>query len=152
MRGEWQQGQGRFDYYFEEVWKPYYASINRRGEIKFNEELRRELKSDELTVLWNAEERWFGLTGWEGDSGTYMVRTCGRDNCTSVIRIARVLKQFGIEIDETREFRGIEIEEYEGEPLAILALDRSVPFRVPPGGYARSVENHPVSETPPAVS
>lgn len=130
MRGEWEKAQGRFDYcYYEDEWVYYYASINNRGEIKMNEALREELKANDVTVMWNAEERWFGLTGWVGDSGTFPVRECGRNLKTSVVRIARVLKQFDIEVRETREFRGIKIKEYEGKPLVILPLENSLPFR-----------------------
>lgn len=134
MRGEWQAAQGRAEalYYSDVRWTHFYASINKRGEIKMNEALSGELEAHDVTVLWNAEERSFGLTGWKGKTDTFELRQCGRNYKTTVVRIARVLKEFQIDVKETREFRGIELTKYEGEPMVILSLDKSIPFKFSP--------------------
>lgn len=134
MRGEWQAAQGRPDalYYSDVRWMFFYASINNRREIKMNEALSGELEAHDVTVLWNAEERSFGLTRWKGKTGTFELRQCGRNYKTTVVRIARVLKEFQIEVKETLEFRGIELTKYEGEPMVILSLDKSILFKFSP--------------------
>src|SRR5688500_16615276 len=89
-----------------------YVSINRRGEIVLNRSAL-ELIDGAINVklLYDAETKRIGIRGaCQRDRAlhTFSARRYGRGGRLRVIRAHRLLKQFGIDITETLEFKDAE--------------------------------------------
>ncbi|MGH9821006.1 MAG: hypothetical protein ACRD43_12640 [Pyrinomonadaceae bacterium] len=102
-----------------------YVSLNRRGEIAMNDAAWGEVRRPyNVALLYDAKHQRIGIKfPVRTDSRFFPVRNYGRNGRTRVVRAARLLKQFGIEVEETIVFRDPETTTYEGEPMLAVNLD-----------------------------
>jgi hypothetical protein len=59
------------------------------------------------------------------DRHFYMARRYGRNNKMRIIRAARALKQFGLQLEHTLKFYNPPVVTYRNEPMLLLELDRA---------------------------
>jgi len=83
-----------------------YVSLNRRGEIAMNAEaFKRINRPASVTLMYDAERRRIGVKFPVAlDRNFFPVRKYGRGGRNCVIRASRLLKQFGLRVDETLVF------------------------------------------------
>lgn len=113
-------------------WKPrrpprIYVSLNRRGEIAMNAEAFKAIgRPASVTLLYDAKTRRLGVKyPVPLDRHFFPVRRYGRGGKTLIVRAARLLKQFGIEVSTTRVFRDVTCVGYQGSPMLLLPLDEA---------------------------
>ena len=104
---------------------------NSRGEIVFNDALHRDLKDTVNVELFYDPETQCIAIGYPtpGDKHFFRVRKHGRNGRSSVVRAARLLKQFGIKIDRTLVFEDIDVVD---GPMLVLDLRTAVPIERSP--------------------
>jgi hypothetical protein len=102
-----------------------YVSLNRRGEIAMNDAAWGAIgRPYNVALLYDAERRRIGIKyPVTADRHFFPVRRYGREGRTLVVRAARLLKQFGMELAETLRFRRVEFKRLGKEPMLVLALD-----------------------------
>ena len=122
-----------------------YVSLNKRGEIVINPAAWGEMgETYNVTLLYrpppttpSAKRRHHssgrkGAIGIKfpvaGDDHFFAVCRYGRGRKLRVIRAARLLKQFGIEIDKTLVFVRPEVVRFDGVPMIVLELDQARPI------------------------
>ena len=114
-----------------ERWEYLYASINSRGDIAFNALLHRDLRDTaSVELFYDPETQCIGIRyPTPGDKHFFRVRSHGRNGRSSVVRAARLLKQFGIKIDRTLVFEDIHVTD---GPMLVLDLRTAVPIERSP--------------------
>ena len=102
-----------------------YASLNRRGEIAMNAEAFKAIgRPPNVTLLYDAETKRIGVKYPVAlDRHFFPVRRMGRGRNTLVVRGARMLKQFGIEVERTYVFRDVRCVRFDGSPMLLLQMD-----------------------------
>ena len=107
-----------------------YVSLNKRGEIAINPAAWGEMgETYNVTVLYDAAKRRIGVKfPVAGDDHFFAVCRYGRGRKLRVVRAARLLKQFGIEIDKTLVFVSPEFVRFDGVPMIVLELDQARPI------------------------
>ena len=106
-----------------------YASLNRRGEIAMNAEAFKAIgRPPNVTLLYDAGTQRIGVKYPVAlDRHFFPVRRHGRGRKTLVVRAARMLKQFGIEIERTHVFCDVKCVRFDGSPMLLLPLDEADP-------------------------
>ena len=101
-----------------------YVSLNRRGEIAMNAEAYRRIKQPaSVTLLFDRDARAIGIKyPVSRDRQFFPTRRYGRGRRMRIVRAARALKQFGIEVSETLRFEQPAFVWIAGEPAIILYL------------------------------
>lgn len=101
-----------------------YVSINRRGEIAMNDEAWSAIRrAYNVTLLWNPRKRVIGVKFPRAvDRNFFPTRGYGRDRRMRVVRAGRLLKQFGITIDETLRFPNTEVVWFNEDPMLVLEM------------------------------
>ncbi|MEP6847421.1 MAG: hypothetical protein ABI999_01105 [Acidobacteriota bacterium] len=109
-----------------------YASINKRGEIAMNAEAFRRIGSPaSVSLFFDRAQNAIGVKfPISADRNFFPVRAYGRGRRMRIIRAARLLKQFEIEINQTLAFRPTPIATYDGHPMLVLHLDAGKPITV----------------------
>lgn len=81
-----------------------------------------------VVLLYDERRRRIGVKFPIGADGEFFpVRRYGREGRLRVVRAARLLKQFGIQIDRTLIFRDAPVEDLNGHPLLVLQLNQEEP-------------------------
>ena len=101
-----------------------YVSINRRGEIAMNAAAFGEIDEPaSVTLMYEAKKRRIGVKfPVSADENFFPVRRYGRGRRMRIVRAARLLKQFGIEIERTLIFADAETVMFRGSPMLVLDL------------------------------
>lgn len=101
-----------------------YVSINRRGEIAMNDEAWSAIRRPyNVTLLYNPREMVIGVKFPRAvDRNFFRTRGYGRDRRMRVVRAGRLLKQFGITIDETLRFPRTQVVMIGDDPTLILRI------------------------------
>ncbi len=107
-----------------------YVSLNKRGEIVINPAAWGEMgETYNVTLLYDEAKRRIGVKfPVAGDGHFFAVCRYGRGRKLRVVRAARLLKQFGIEIDKTQVFSRPEVVRFDGVPMIVLELDKARPL------------------------
>lgn len=123
VRGEWAIARQRCEAGIP--WPRAYVSLNKRGEIAMNAEAFRQIKEPaSVTLLYDAKRRSIGVKfPVSRDENFFPVRRYGRGRRMRIVRAARMLKQFKIEIERTLVFKDVEIDHLKGDPMLVLKLD-----------------------------
>lgn len=102
-----------------------YVSLNKRGEIAMNAEAFRRIKRPaNVALLYDANTRRIGVKYPVAiDRNFFPTRPYGRNRQMRIIRAARLLKQFGIEVNRTLIFKNPQTQNLNGEPMLVLNLD-----------------------------
>ena len=102
-----------------------YVSLNRRGEIALNERAFREIgQPASVTLLYDVKTRTIGIKyPVVMDRHFFPARRYGRGRRMRIVRAARMLKQFGIEVDATLVFPNVEVKAYGREPMLVFSLE-----------------------------
>jgi len=105
-----------------------YVSLNKRGEIAMNTEaFRRIMRPASVTLLYDAKRRRIDVKfPVPIDRNFFPVRPYGRNRRMKIVSAARLLKQFGIEIDHTIICKNAETINLNGHPMLILNLDEDL--------------------------
>ena len=104
-----------------------YVSLNRRGEFAFNAEAFRLIgQPASVTLLYDAPAKRFGIKyPVARDRNFFPVRRHGRARRTLIVRAARMLKQFGIEVERTVVFENVAVERLNGDPMLVLEMEKN---------------------------
>ena len=104
-------------------------SLNKRGEISMNANAYAAiLQPGTVTLLYDPKTNRIGVKSPVAlDNHFFRVRRTGRGRKTLIINAARLLKQFGIEVDSTRVFRNVQCVRFEGQPMLLVSLDAAAP-------------------------
>src|SRR5476651_766561 len=88
-----------------------HVSLNRRGEIAMNAEAFKRIgQPASVTLLYDAKTRSIGVKyPVARDLHFFPARRYGRGRRMRIVRAARMLKQFGIEVDRTLVFNNVEV-------------------------------------------
>ncbi len=107
-----------------------YVSLNKRGEIVFNDRAFAVIQRPaSVTLLYDEQARRIAVKyPVTQDNFFFLVRRCGRGGKTRIVRAARLLRQFGLKIDRTLVFR-VRTEDVRGHPALLLDLNTAVPVR-----------------------
>jgi len=102
-----------------------YLDLNKRGEIAVNAEaFRRIMSPASVTLLYDASRRRIAIKFPVAiDRNFFPVRPYGRGLRMRIVSPARLLKQFGIEIDHTIICKNAQTINLDGHPMLILNLD-----------------------------
>lgn len=102
-----------------------YVSLNRRGEIAMNEAAFHEIgRPANVTLLYDERTRCIGVKyPVPVDRHFYPARRYGRGRRMRIVRAARMLKQFGIEVERTLRFPDVRVEIFRKERMLVLELD-----------------------------
>ncbi|MFN0279889.1 MAG: hypothetical protein ACKVRN_15025 [Pyrinomonadaceae bacterium] len=102
-----------------------YVSLNRRGEIAFNAEAFARIgRPASVTLLYEPASKRLGVKYPVAlDRHFFPVRRYGRGKRTLIVRAARLLKQFGIEVERTLVFKNIAVENLGGNPMLIMNME-----------------------------
>lgn len=102
-----------------------YLSLNKRGELAMNAEAFSRINSPgNVTLLYDAKRRRIGIKyPISADENFFRTRRYGRDRQMRIVSAARLLKQFGIQIDKTIICKNAETTTWGGHPMLILNLD-----------------------------
>ena len=102
-----------------------YVSLNKRGEIVMNEAaFARIRKPASVTLLYWAAERCIGVKFPVAlDRNFFLVRRYGRGRRMRIVRGGRLLKQFGLTVDQTLVFENPETVEFRRARMIVLRLD-----------------------------
>ncbi len=104
-----------------------YVSINKRGEIAMNAEAFRQIKAPANVTLLCDPGR--GLIGIKfpvpRDQNFFPARPYGRGRKMKIVRAARMLKQFGLTIDQTIICKNPELRSLDDQPMLVISLDRN---------------------------
>ena len=115
----------------ERMWKQprLRISLNKRGEISMNANAYAAiLQPGTVTLLYDPKTNRIGVKSPVAlDNHFFRVRRTGRGRKTLIINAARMLKQFGIEVDATRVFRDVTCVRFEGQPMLLMSLDEAAP-------------------------
>ncbi|MEP7214390.1 MAG: hypothetical protein ABI791_15035 [Acidobacteriota bacterium] len=105
-----------------------YVSINPRGEIAMNAAAFREIDEPaSVTLMYEPTKRRIGVKfPVTADKNFFRVRRYGRGRRMRIVRAARLLKQFGIEIERTLIFTNAETVTFRGSPMLVLPLDEGI--------------------------
>ena len=103
-----------------------YVSLNRRGEIAMNARAFELIgKPASVALFYDRERRAIGVKfPVAADRNFYPVRRYGRGRKMRIVRAARMMKQFGIEIERTLAFENVPVVIYRDSPMLVLELDR----------------------------
>ena len=125
MNSSWQIARG--DRRKGRAERPAYVSINKRGEIAMNDRaFAAIMRPASVTLLYDPEARLIGVKyPVSADRHFYMARRYGRNNKMRIIRAARALKQFGLQLEHTLKFYNPPVITYRNEPMLLLELDRA---------------------------
>ena len=106
------------------VQRRIYVSLNRRGEIAMNERAFAAIgRPASVTLLYDARTRSIGVKCPVAmDQHFFPARRYGRGRRMRIVRAARMLKQFGIEVAATLVFPNVEVRLFGKEPMLVLAL------------------------------
>jgi hypothetical protein len=109
------------------------VSLNRRGEIVMNATAFSAIHAPaSVALFYYAAERCIGVKcPVAADRNFFPVRRYGRGRRMRIVRGARLLKQFGLEIERTLVFVNPERAMLRGEPMLILRLDEGRPVNRP---------------------
>ncbi len=101
-----------------------YASLNRRGEIAMNDAAFERIgRPASVTLMYDSANRSIGVKfPVPADRHFFPARRYGRGGKMRIVRAARALKQFGIEIERTIVFRDVTMEMFRKEPMLVLEL------------------------------
>ncbi len=101
-----------------------YVSINRRGEIAMNDEAWSAIRRPyNVTLLYNPREHVIGVKFPRAvDRNFFPTRGYGRDRRMRVVRAGRLLKQFGLVIDETLRFPRTQVVMIGDDPMLVLPV------------------------------
>ena len=104
-----------------------YVSLNRRGEIAMNAEAFYQIDEPaNVTLMYDRKRRQIGVKFPVSKDGNFFrVRRYGRGGRMRIVRAARMLKQFGIEVENTLVFRDAATAVYRGSPMLLLPLDKA---------------------------
>jgi hypothetical protein len=102
-----------------------YVSLNRRGEIAMNDSAFERIgRPATVTLMYDGANRAVGVKfPVPADRHFFPVRRYGRGGKMRIVRAARALKQFGIEVERTLVFRDVTVEVFRKEPMLVLPLD-----------------------------
>lgn len=101
-----------------------YVSINKRGEIAMNDEAWSAIRRPyNVTLLFNPREMVIGVKFPRAvDRNFFPTRGYGRDRKMRVVRAGRLLKQFGLVIDETLRFPRTQVVMVGDDPMLVLRV------------------------------
>ena len=101
-----------------------YVSLNKRGEIVINPAAWSWMGDIyNVTLLYDAERQLIGVKSPVAlDRHFFRVKPYGRGKRQRIVRARRMIEQFGITIDETLDFRNIEMTYHNRERILILDL------------------------------
>ena len=108
-----------------------YVSLNRRGEIALNKHAFAAIREPyNVTLLYDPEARTIGVKFPVAlDGNFFAAQPYGRGRRMRIVRAARLLKQFDIEVTRTLAFRDVRVEDLRpGEPMLVLDLDEGEPI------------------------
>lgn len=105
-----------------------YVSLNRRGDIVMNAAAYAEIKEpSNVTLMFDRAKRLVGVKHPDPRDGQFFpVRRYGRGGRSRIIRAAKLLKQFGIEVEQTVVFSEPETAIFKGLPMLILKLGSGI--------------------------
>lgn len=108
-----------------------HVSLNRRGEIVLSQRAFEAIRQPaSVTLLYDEKERRIAVKyPVQEDKFFFKVRRCGRGGKTRIVRAARMLRQFGLELDATYIFKDVRIENVRGHPALLLDLNTAEPPR-----------------------
>ncbi len=82
-----------------------------------------------MTLMYDAERRCVAVKSpVREDANFFRVKRYGRGRRMRIVRAARMLKQFGIEVERTLVFCNTQLDEYRGSPMLLLPLDGADPI------------------------
>lgn len=101
-----------------------YVSLNRRGEISLNAEAFSLIgQPASVTLLYDEVSKRIGIKyPVARDFYFFPVRRTGRGRRTFIVRAARLLKQFGVQVHATVVFKNITVDNLNGDPMLVLDL------------------------------
>ncbi len=104
-----------------------YVSLNRRGEIALNAEAFKRIgQPASVTLLYDPVTKCIGVKHPVArDLYFFPVRRTGRGRRTFIVRAARLLKQFGIEVTTTVVFKNVAVETLNGNPMLVLEMGKA---------------------------
>lgn len=90
-----------------------------------NERAFREIgRPANVTLLYDATTQRIGVKFPVSiDRHFFPARRYGRGRRMRIVRAARMLKQFGIEVERTLVFQGVRVEKFRKEPMLVLELE-----------------------------
>lgn len=105
-----------------------YASLNSRGEIVLSERAYKKIwEPGSVTLLWDAKHGRIGVKfPVAGEDHFFPARRYGRGRRLYIIRAAKMMRQFGIEITETIKFPEAHIILINEKPMLVLDLNTAV--------------------------
>jgi hypothetical protein len=117
----------------ERVRPRVYVSLNRRGEIAMNEAAFSLIgRPASVTLMYDRANRSIGVKfPVAADRHFFPARRYGRGRKMRIVRAARALKQFGIEVERTIVFCDARVEMFRKEPMLVLELDRAEDVSAP---------------------
>jgi hypothetical protein len=121
----WEQCAGEESGYYDEAEErepELYVSINRLGDIAMSAEAFDRLgETWNVALLYDRERQRIGVKfPIMGDKRFFALRPYGRGGRGRVVRAARLMKEFGIVVERTMRFRGVEVV---GGKVPMLVLD-----------------------------
>ena len=119
-----------------------YVSLNRRGKIAMNAAAFGLIgKPATVALYFDRERRAIGVKfPVAADRNFYPVRRYGRGRRMRIIRAARMMRQFGIEIERTQKFENAPVVMFHDSPMLVLELDARMAERE--NTKKRSPKNH----------
>ena len=101
-----------------------YVSINKRGEIAMNAEADRRIgQPATVTLLYDDVHKRIGVKfPVPLDRNFFPVRRYGRNRQMRIVRAAKLLKQFGIKINQTLIYKHCPTQHLNGHPMLFLDL------------------------------
>jgi hypothetical protein len=104
-----------------------YVSLNRRGEIAMNAEAFKRIgQPASVTLLYDANRRTIGVKYPVAmDRHFFPARGYGRGRRMRIVRAARLLKQFGIEVERTLVFADVGTATFDEARMLVLDLDNA---------------------------
>ena len=109
-------------------WKPrFYVSLNRRGEIAMNDRAFQAIaRPANVTLLYDEKTRSIGVKFPVAvDRHFFPARRYGRGRRMRIVRAAKMIKQFGIEVTNTLVFQNVEVKYFDRSPMLVLELGRA---------------------------
>lgn len=102
-----------------------YVSLNRRGEIAFNDTAWREiLRPFQVAVIFDRGRRYLGVKfPVARDRHFFPTRGYGRDRKMRIVRASAAIKQFGLGVAETLVFKDVRVIRVNDEPTLLLDLE-----------------------------
>jgi hypothetical protein len=102
-------------------WPRFRMTVNRRGEIYFNQEVFHAIgRPANVTLLFDPAGRRLAIKfPVPLDRHFHPVRRCGRGKKTLVVRAARMLKQFNMTVPETIRVWNLHVEMLDGVKMIV---------------------------------